>query len=72
MSIRFLLAVSALAIGCAACSSTQYIISTKSGTMVTAYGKPELDAKSGMYTYKDSEGKKVSISKDEVGQIMER
>ena len=39
---------------------------------MTAYGKPELDSKTGMYTYKDAEGKKVQLSKDDVGQIMER
>src|SRR5262245_39870267 len=72
VSQRFLVAMSALALACAACSSTQYIVSTKSGQLITAYGKPELDTKSGMYTYKDAEGKKVQISKDEVGQIMER
>ena len=72
VSIRFVVAMSALALACAACSSTQYIIGTKTGQLITAYGKPELDTKSGMYSYKDAEGKKAQISKDDVGQIMER
>jgi len=72
VSARFLLALSAIALACAACSSTQYIIGTKTGQLLVAHGKPSLDEKTGMYTYKDSDGKKVSIAKDEVGQIMER
>jgi len=72
MCMRHLLAVSAIAVATVACSSPQYIISSKTGQMMVSYGKPELDSKTGLYTYKDSEGKKVTISKDEVGQIMER
>jgi hypothetical protein len=55
-----------------ACSSTQYIISTKEGRMIPSDGKPELDEKTGMYTYKDSEGRKTTILKGDVVQIMER
>ena len=72
MSARTLLALSAIALACAACSSTQYIIGTRTGQLLVSYGKPSLDEKTGMYTYKDAEGKKASIAKDEVGQIMER
>ena len=72
MNPRVLLVLSAIALACAACSSTQYIIGTRTGQLLVAYGKPSLDEKTGMYTYKDSEGKKASIAKDEVGQIMER
>ncbi len=56
----------------AACGSTQYIISTKEGRMIPADGKPDLDEKTGMYTYKDSEGRKTTILKTDVVQIMER
>ena len=56
----------------AACASPEYIISTTGGTMITAEGKPKLDEKTGMYTYKDSEGRSASIKKDDVKQIMER
>jgi hypothetical protein len=55
-----------------ACSPTQYIISTGSGTLITAYGKPKLDEKTGMYVYKDEEGRKATVKKDDVKQIMER
>ena len=33
----------------AGCSSTEYIISTTDGTMITASGKPQLDTKTGMW-----------------------
>ena len=41
----------------AACSSPEYIISTTDGTMIPSNGKPKLDEKTGMYTYKDAEGR---------------
>jgi hypothetical protein len=56
----------------AACSSPEYIISTNDGTMIPANGKPKLDEETGMYTYKDAEGRAVTIKKDDVKQIMER
>ena len=56
----------------AGCSSPEYIISTTSGVMITTQGQPKLDEKTGMYTYKDSEGRKSTITKDEVKQVMER
>jgi hypothetical protein len=56
----------------AACSSPEYIMSTNDGTMIPTNGKPKLDEKTGMYTYKDAEGRAVTIRKDDVKQIMER
>ena len=55
-----------------ACSSPEYIISTTDGTMIPSNGKPKLDEKTGIYTYKDAEGRAVTIKKDDVKQIMER
>lgn len=55
-----------------ACSSPEYLISTNDGTMIPANGKPKLDEKTGMYTYKDAEGRAVTIKKEDVKQIMER
>jgi len=69
-SIRILVLACALSL-LAACSS-EYIISTSSGVMITTDGKPKLDEKTGMYTYRDSEGRKATIKKEEVKQIMER
>jgi len=56
----------------AGCASTEYIISTTGGTMITASGKPSLNEKTGMYTYKDAEGRAATIKKEDVKQIMER
>ena len=56
----------------AACSTTEYIISTNDGTMITAHGKPKLDEKTGMYTYKDAEGRAATVKKEDVKQILER
>jgi hypothetical protein len=72
MNARTVLSLAALAVACAACSPTQYIISTREGQMLTSYGKPQLDDKSGMYVYKDAEGRKGTIRKEDVTQIMER
>ena len=56
----------------AACSSPEYIISTTDGTMIPTKGKPKLDEETGMYSYKDAEGRTTSIKKDDVKQVMER
>ena len=56
----------------AGCSSSEYIISTMDGTMITTKGEPKLDEKTGMYTYKDANGKEISIKKEDVKQIMQR
>lgn len=69
--IRGLVIVMALALA-TACSSSEYIISTNDGTLITTHGKPKLDEKTGMYSYEDSEGRSASISKDKVKQVMER
>ena len=59
------------ALGLVACSS-QYIMSTKDGKMITTESKPKLDESTGMYRYYDTEGREVMIKKDDVTQIMER
>ncbi|AUU23595.1 YgdI/YgdR family lipoprotein [Aeromonas caviae] len=58
-------------LGLAGCSS-QYIMSTKDGKMITTDSKPKLDESTGMYRYYDTEGREVMIKKDDVTQIMER
>ncbi|MGY3894159.1 YgdI/YgdR family lipoprotein [Aeromonas enterica] len=58
-------------LGLVACSS-QYIMSTKDGKMITTDSKPKLDESTGMYRYYDAEGREVMIKKEDVTQIMER
>ena len=40
--------------------------------MITTKDKPSFDAKTGMYSYEDTNGKKGSIAKSEVVQMIER
>ena len=58
-------------LGLVACSS-QYIMSTWDGKMITTDSKPTLDEDTGMYRYYDAEGREVHIKKDDITQIMER
>ena len=66
------LAVAAAMILLAACSSTQYIIGTKSGQLIIAQSEPQLDKSTNMYRYRDADGKEMSIAATEVTQIVER
>ncbi|WP_366941641.1 MULTISPECIES: YgdI/YgdR family lipoprotein [Shewanella] len=61
----------ACVLGLVACSS-QYIMSTKDGKMITTDSKPKLDKDTGMYIYHDEEGREVMIKQDDVTQIIER
>ncbi|MGL5360790.1 MAG: YgdI/YgdR family lipoprotein [Shewanella sp.] len=54
-----------------ACSS-QYIMSTKDGKMITTDSNPKLDKTTGMYRYYDEDGREVMIKQDDVTQIIER
>ncbi|HHF3032536.1 YgdI/YgdR family lipoprotein [Vibrio diabolicus] len=56
----------------AACGSSQYLMSTNEGKIITSYGKPDLNKETGMYEYEDMDGKEMSISKDQIVQIIER
>ncbi len=69
--MKQLMIILVCAFGLVACSS-QYIMSTKDGKMITTDSKPRLDESTGMYRYYDEEGREVMIKKDDVTQIMER
>ena len=56
----------------AGCSATQYVIGTRSGQLIVAYGEPRLDKSTNMYTYRDADGKEMAIAATEVTQIIER
>jgi major membrane immunogen (membrane-anchored lipoprotein) len=55
-----------------ACGTTEYIMGTTEGRLIVTAGKPSLDDKAGLYTYRDANGKESTIPKSAVGQIMER
>ena len=40
--------------------------------LLISVGKPDLDEKSGTYSYKDAEGRRASVPKADIVQIMER
>ncbi|BBS85870.1 YgdI/YgdR family lipoprotein [Aeromonas media] len=69
--MKKLMMIMVCALGLVACSS-QYIMSTKDGKMITTDSKPKLDESTGMYRYYDAEGREVMIKQDDVTQIMER
>ncbi|AHV34026.1 TPA: YgdI/YgdR family lipoprotein [Aeromonas dhakensis] len=69
--MKQLMMILVCALALAGCSS-QYIMSTKDGKMITTDSKPKLDESTGMYRYYDTEGREVMIKKDDVTQIMER
>ena len=69
--MKQLMMILVCALALAGCSS-QYIMSTKDGKMITTDSKPKLDETTGMYRYYDTEGREVMIKKDDVTQIMER
>ncbi|MGY4535164.1 uncharacterized protein YcfL [Pseudomonas sp. TE3786] len=55
----------------AGCSS-EYIITTTDGQMLTSEGKPDLDEDTGMLEFEDSEGRKQQIPQSSVKQMLER
>ncbi|HWV09372.1 YgdI/YgdR family lipoprotein [Pseudomonas sp. GD03944] len=55
----------------AGCSS-EYIITTTDGQMLTSDGKPELDEDTGMLEFTDSEGRRQQIPQSTVRQMLER
>lgn len=52
--------------------STEYIIATTDGKMITTSEKPELDEETNMLHYQDEEGRDQQIQQTEVKQMIER
>ena len=69
--MKKLMMIMVCALGLVACSS-QYIMSTKDGKMITTDSKPKLHEDTGMYRYYDEEGREMLLNKDDITQIMER
>jgi len=62
------IALCALLGGC----TTEYLITKNDGTVIEAHGKPKLDEKTGMMSYRDEEGRVMHMRRDDVRQIIER
>lgn len=58
-------------LGLAGCSS-EYLVQTTDGQMLTSDGKPELNADTGMLEFEDSEGREQRIPESQVKQVMPR
>jgi len=69
--MKSIFAAFVLVMGLVACSS-EYILSTKDGRMITTDGRPELDEETGMYLYEDEEGREGMVKKSDVVEIIER
>ncbi|UJJ32960.1 YgdI/YgdR family lipoprotein [Halopseudomonas maritima] len=69
--MKHLLLALVCATALAGCSS-EYIISTNDGQMIATDNKPKLDPDSGMYIFKDAEGREQAIPSSSVKQVMER
>ncbi len=54
------------------CASSEYIITTNDGQMLTSHGKPTLDKDTGMMRFEDQEGRKQQIPADSIKQMLER
>ena len=52
--------------------SSEYIIATTDGQLISTDGKPKLDTDTDMYRFEDSEGRDQQIQKSSVKQILER
>jgi len=59
-------AVLVLVASAAACTTTEYIISTREGGTIISTGKPELDEAADVYTYTDSNGRTSTVRRTEV------
>jgi len=55
-----------------ACGSRHYTITTTDGATHDAVGEPRFDETSQTYTYKDLDGRKVTIKREDVQVIQER
>jgi len=66
------LIIAALCVFSLAGCSSEYIISTTDGQLLTSDGKPELDKDTGMIEFTDSEGRAQQIPQSSVKQMMER
>ncbi|MGP9435647.1 YgdI/YgdR family lipoprotein [Ewingella sp. AOP8-B2-18] len=58
-------------VGLAGCAS-DYVISTKDGSMILTDGKPKLDKSTGLLSYTDDQGNERQINNDNVSQVMKR
>lgn len=72
MKHAILVALTVLAATTMTACSSEYIISTNSGEMITTASKPRLDNNTGMVEYEDVNGRKTQIRQSDVKSVIER
>ncbi|RJT20411.1 YgdI/YgdR family lipoprotein [Buttiauxella izardii] len=65
------LLLSGVALSVTACSS-DYVMSTKTGDMIVAQGKPEVDKDTGMTRYTDEQGNERQINNDQIVEMIKK
>lgn len=61
-------AISCLTVGC----SQHYVMTTHDGAMLLANGKPSLDSKTGLLSYRDERGQLHQINNDQISGVIVR
>jgi len=67
----FIVAMMASVVALSACSSN-YVISTNDGHMITTHGKPARDKETGMISYKDTDGNMHQLQQHDVKEIVQK
>jgi len=63
--------MTAAVISMPACSSN-HLISTNDGNMITTHGKPAKDKQTGMISYKDADGNMHQLQQHDVKEIVQK
>lgn len=69
--IAFAIVMMTSALTLSACSS-DYVISTNDGHMITAHGKPAKDKETGMISYRDMDGNTHQMQQRDVKEIVQK
>lgn len=57
---------------CISACSSNYVISTDDGHMITTHGKPVKDKDTGLISYKDADGNTHQLHQQDVKEIVEK
>ncbi|PZL99018.1 YgdI/YgdR family lipoprotein [Pantoea graminicola] len=69
--IAFSIVMMTSALTLSACSS-DYVISTNDGHMITTHGKPARDKETGMISYRDTDGNTHQMQQHDVKEIVQK
>lgn len=69
MKKHLLPALLVLALGASACASPVYTVHMKNGDVYQSQDEPQFDKRSSTYHFRDTEGRIVQVTKDDVQDI---